>query len=104
MTSKVIMSLDEYNKLKDTIYTLNSEIDQMVRDREAEMKEIFKLENSYAGVDVFVDATGIIKEIYGEEISFKGSKHKLNEDGLTKTMYGVYRATEVEEHESTRQS
>ena len=100
MTSKVVMSLAEYNKLKDTIYTLNSEIDQMVRDRETEMKEMFRLNKSYDSVDVFVDATGIIKEIYGEEISFKGSKYKLNEDGLTKTMYGVYRTTEAEEDES----
>ena len=100
MSGKVIMSLNEYNKLKDTIYTLNSEIDQMVRDREAEMKEVFQLEKSYGGFDVFVDATDIIKEIYGEEFFCKGSKYKLSEDGLTKAMYGVYRATETEEDES----
>ena len=100
MTSKVVMSLAEYNKLKDTIYTLNSEIDQMVRDRDKELKKAFQLLDSYGDIDIFIDAREIVKEIYGKEISFKGSKYKLNEGGLTKTMYGVYRTTEAEEDES----
>ena len=97
MSSKVIMSLEEYDRLQHTIYKQEKEIEQMIRDREVEMKKIFKLEKSYAGVGVYVDATDIIKEIYGEEITIKESTYRLRDTDLTVEIYGAY--LEIKESE-----
>lgn len=98
MENRVIMSLEDYNELKETINNQKKYIEQLTKDRVEELKEIFQLDLSYSSVGIFIDATKVIKEIYGEEIIIKNSKYKLDKEKITSDIYGLYKEV-IEEGE-----
>lgn len=98
MENRVIMSLEDYNELKETINNQKKYIEQLTKDRVEELKEIFQLDLSYNSVGIFIDATKVIKEIYGEEIIIKNSKYKLDKEKITSDIYGLYKEV-IEEGE-----
>jgi hypothetical protein len=99
MENIVTMSLEDYDKLKETINNQKKYIEQLTRDRVEELKGIFKLDPSYRSVGIFIDATKVIKEIYGEEIIIKNSKYELDKEKITLDIYGLYKEVKEETEE-----
>lgn len=101
MENKVIMSLEDYNELRETINNQKKYIEQLTRDRVEELKGIFKLDPGYSNVGIYVDATAVIKELYGKELTIKNDNYKMAEEKVTTYIYSIYERVkeEIEEGE-----